>query len=311
MEKPIKYFANLSIKFTCPECGNPFFLNGPNEKNICQYCMSEIIINRETIIDIIKETYKNIPIKLMKEEHKVTVLGQENYSFRYRNKPPECNVCKAEIPPEKFIVYENKNHWNILCDKCNNLISVDKVPDWIQEKLPSAKILINAVINQNKQNTGKKTEIKGIVFSCPKCSASLEVDGEERIIKCKYCNSSVYIPDDLWLRLHPTQKRRVWNIGFTKIKASKNILEPSEIKKKKIEIERLHKSVTKKKEEIKNYEKIIARKSEELKNLGIFKGREKKKLKAEIETKRKEIENVRKTIKSIEKNIKAIEKKIK
>ena len=40
------------------------------------------------------------------------------------------------------------------------------------------------------------------------------IDGEDRIVICEYCETNVYLPDDLWLRLHPAKKKNRWFVGM-------------------------------------------------------------------------------------------------
>jgi hypothetical protein len=52
----------------------------------------------------------------------------------------------------------------------------------------------------------KKKKLKKItyVFNCMTCAAPLELDETaERTIKCRYCNSDNYLPDDVWETLNP------------------------------------------------------------------------------------------------------------
>lgn len=51
---------------------------------------------------------------------------------------------------------------------------------------------------------------KPILFTCPSCAGNLEIDGTDRMISCKFCNSQIYLPDDLWFRLHPAKEVERW-----------------------------------------------------------------------------------------------------
>ena len=55
---------------------------------------------------------------------------------------------------------------------------------------------------------------KPVVFKCPSCLAALEIAGRQRIVRCKYCESDVYLPDDLWLHFNPASKRARWWLLF-------------------------------------------------------------------------------------------------
>ena len=41
------------------------------------------------------------------------------------------------------------------------------------------------------------------MFGCLSCGGALKVDGGSRTPKCDHCGNSNYLPDALWLRLHP------------------------------------------------------------------------------------------------------------
>ena len=47
-------------------------------------------------------------------------------------------------------------------------------------------------------------------MQCMKCHATLPVDGTKRLVECSYCTARNYLPDDLWLALHPAAKRESW-----------------------------------------------------------------------------------------------------
>lgn len=53
-------------------------------------------------------------------------------------------------------------------------------------------------------------------MGCPKCSASLDITADsQRTVACKYCETDIYLPDDLWLRLHPVKKAERWYIEYS------------------------------------------------------------------------------------------------
>ncbi|MND08382.1 hypothetical protein D3C83_309560 [compost metagenome] len=53
-----------------------------------------------------------------------------------------------------------------------------------------------------------------MIFKCPSCLAALPIVGEKRIVRCQYCESDVYLPDDLWLHFNPAAKRARWWLLF-------------------------------------------------------------------------------------------------
>ncbi|MBN2893740.1 MAG: hypothetical protein JXL97_17860 [Bacteroidales bacterium] len=291
MPDSIKYFAHIKAKSTCPDCSNPIFINGPIEKVNCSSCLKEVKIGRDTIIDYFISGYEDLKTSPMREAS-ITYIGHPS-SYIYGNNPPKCPKCEEKIPTENLFENESEQQWNIECEKCGNLISVCKTPEWIRKKVPTARIVINAEFESQNKKSNDQVELKGIVFSCPKCSAGLEVDGTKRVIDCKYCSSSVYIPDELWFRLHPVEKVKEWYIGFTNIKAIIIIEKRKELKdKNKINYKN-----------IKILRTEISEMKAELENLGVFKGKQKKKLQESIENKENEIIELDETIKNIVRKI--------
>ena len=54
-----------------------------------------------------------------------------------------------------------------------------------------------------------------VVMSCPKCSASLELDEKSRrLTTCGDCGTEVYLPDELWRRLHPVTRTERWYLEY-------------------------------------------------------------------------------------------------
>ena len=49
-----------------------------------------------------------------------------------------------------------------------------------------------------------------VAFHCPGCGGSLILDGKSRKTRCTYCDTDVYLPDDLWFALHPVMTTRRW-----------------------------------------------------------------------------------------------------
>jgi len=75
--------------------------------------------------------------------------------------------------------------------------------------------VINALLVDKSPEPGEK--ISGvIVFTCPQCGGALKIDGSERMPVCQFCNTNVYLPDDLWLRMHPAKMKVRWYVACDK-----------------------------------------------------------------------------------------------
>jgi hypothetical protein len=69
----------------------------------------------------------------------------------------------------------------------------------------------SAQANQTMEQT-EENKPKPILFTCPSCGGNLKIDGSERTITCSFCDSSIYLPDDLWHRMHPVKTVSRWYI---------------------------------------------------------------------------------------------------
>ncbi len=294
MKDKVRYFAHLKIKENCPECGNTIFINGPAEKMFCQNCMADIETDKERMISYFKSCYEDVKHEPMYE---IDSTDMSNYTINYGNDNPQCTVCKEEIPKEKFLDLHDSQQWDIQCENCKNLIPVSKVPEWIKKEVPSAEIVINAQTNFFSSPSKEETEIEGHVFKCPNCGGSLNADGSKRIVDCQYCQSSVYIPDTLWLRMNPVNKRRVWYIGFSKIRAF-TVFD---------KIDKLRRQEESYSNQAKNLVEKLSERKEMLAGLGTFKRKEKKKLQEQIDKTEKEIKSLENRSEKAKEKLKEIE----
>jgi hypothetical protein len=93
--------------------------------------------------------------------------------------------------------------------------SVD-APDWLQKLAPAVRRLHGTA--KDGWVDGEYLELPdapGVVtMKCPECDGGLNLTGASRRISCDYCRHDLYIPDDLWRRLHPIKKAAHWTIEY-------------------------------------------------------------------------------------------------
>ena len=284
MATEIKYFAHIKAKGICPNCGNSIFLNGVSKHMFCYSCLKNFKLNKEIPVEFVQTCYDELKESPMQE---TGYSYPGTYDYRFGNNPPACPECGEIIPKKKLVDKEGEENWEIVCEKCEKSIPVAKIPAWIKKKIKAAVIVINAeTVTEQTNHELEPTKLEGVVFACPKCGGSLEIDGTDRMVKCKYCNSNVYLPDDLWLRLHPIKTVGTWYVGFDIIKAIKVKAQINNLKKKNI----------KNKENLKVVKEQIKELNNELNNLGAFKGKKKKELIKKIEANEEQLKHIKKKI---------------
>jgi hypothetical protein len=204
------HYAVFEWSISCPKCDSPVMLNGPLQTAHCDRCQADIPIPHEYWKDMLADILKEVKTEFDEGDGtNSNVFGTFKTTMLYGKLHPRCEKCKTRIeqdqPVTKQVRYE--------CIECGAVIPIDPVPSWLQELLPSIKVLFNTELESGTRS--EEPEFSGpIVFSCPKCGGALEVDGTERLLPCPYCKVTVYLPDDLWFRLHPIKQKERWFIGF-------------------------------------------------------------------------------------------------
>ena len=199
--------VECSIK--CPKCDNPMPLNGPIETAHCEHCLSDTEIPNEYWTDILRELFDELR-KGMEEGtgSGSTIFGMFNTSLVTARFDPYCYECKTGFEVDETVSKPYKHN----CEKCRNVIEVRPGPDWLNEAFPPGTILIAADMREGGGEPAAASE--PIAFVCPQCGGALIVDGTERVLPCEFCGIKVYLPDDLWRRMHPVKKKERWWVGF-------------------------------------------------------------------------------------------------
>lgn len=196
-------------------------LNGPLKVGHCNACQSDTPIPYEFWTNIFKDILEDIVTELKKGEGRnSTIFGHFNTRLLYYRLPPRCSNCKKSLKIDfKKITKPDE----IKCHSCGEKIKVAPAPNWLQKKFPAAHSFVNAMLSEEDRPESTITE--GVALTCTRCGGSLIVNGEDRITPCEYCGIHVYLPDDLWLRLHPVLIKAEWYI----------IYDPKEVKKMKFD----------------------------------------------------------------------------
>ncbi len=193
----------------CPKCDNPVPLNGPWETAHCDHCQADFDVPHEYWIDIFKDILDDEKSGELKtgEGSNSTIWGTFNTTLMYGNQIPYCLNCGTDFPEASF----KPDAGPLACSKCGETVETAPPPAWLAELHPRLLVGGSLSVADEKQPEG---ESGPVVFSCPKCGGALEVDGKDRLVPCQYCNVKVYLPDDLWLRLHPAKSKSRWFVVF-------------------------------------------------------------------------------------------------
>jgi DNA-directed RNA polymerase subunit RPC12/RpoP len=203
----------LEIKTTCHGCGNPIPINALIEEIYCDTCNCKNVLSPKLWENLISENLTNAEnFEDGEGQNSKIFTGEYEFSLLYGKQKARCPKCKTTIPEEAF---NNADTGNYICAKCSNNISIRKSNDFTTQILPSVRLIVGEDANRfNTHVEGIKKPVtdKPVIFKCPACGANLEIDGSKRMIECKFCNSKVYLPDDLWFEFHPVKTVDRWYV---------------------------------------------------------------------------------------------------
>ena len=203
-------YGCFEVNIKCPKCDAPVPLNGPWEVAHCDRCQADVDIPHDYWLGIFRDTDGEMRSGETKEGEgsNSTIFGTFHTTMMYGHLKPYCPECNTELAVEvEKAPYVHK------CPKCDRDMPVVPVPAWLKEAYPPATVVVGGSL-QGKEEGGEEAPTEPIAFSCIKCGGALMVDGTERVVPCEFCGVKVYLPDDLWLRMHPAKVKERWRIGF-------------------------------------------------------------------------------------------------
>jgi len=191
-------------------------LNALTEKFICPTCNNTNVFSFERWQGLLEDPLNDVhEFKLGEGQPSTIMSGDYNFNLMFGRQDPRCSKCKQNIDLNKLEEYSVQGH--VKCLKCSNKIFIRKPDEALKAVLPRITYLAGEdedLISLKKTGDNLPNSGKPIMFTCPSCAGNLEIDGSDRMLTCKYCNSQIYLPDDLWFRLHPSDTVQRWYILY-------------------------------------------------------------------------------------------------
>lgn len=207
-------WVRVQMRINCTECGMTVPVNGPLRTIHCDNCQTDIefgVYGWKSVIESLREDTRSKPGKIIP----CTIFDQFDTKLLSVRMQPSCPQCKTNL--ENAALESGKS---FSCPGCQKTLSSVPFPELLRKFDPSASLLFNAMIQEGPINPEPQSA-KPVLFSCLQCGAPLKVDGTSRILTCGACDTDCYLPDPLWLRLHPAQVMQRWYVGFGKVAAGK------------------------------------------------------------------------------------------
>lgn len=212
--QPLSVMVRVGV--LCERCNNVIPVNGFVEEVKCGKCMETTQLSgRLKWSEILNYHNPGIDVFSATKKHK---QGEGDYGawqpvkLKTWRKWPACR-CSHEFN-EKEVETAVNNTGEITCTECKAVTVLKPVPGFIQKQFPQVLFSVDELPHGMSQADGKINGLAPVVMKCMSCGGTLSVDGSVRLVPCKFCSSSNYLPDDLWLALHPQPVMKDWYILF-------------------------------------------------------------------------------------------------
>ncbi len=209
----------IEAKTKCRKCDGALHINALTDSIICGSCAQEMILGISDWKSLIEDAMKDIPGFGEGEGANASIFAGNNYQITYGKQWPRFPESKKKLDVEKYSEFSEKGY--ALDAVTGKRHSFRNAPEKFRKAFPGMLFLAmedwslipggNDISNDATVNAPEP-----IAFACPKCGGYLDVDGKERMIKCSFCKASVYLPDDLWKRIHPVDTIKRWYIIIDK-----------------------------------------------------------------------------------------------
>jgi predicted RNA-binding Zn-ribbon protein involved in translation (DUF1610 family) len=203
----------IELKSKCPTCGGTIAVNALVPKAPCAQCGK--------IRELDHDWWKTILVYVIKEGSKLkpgesAKLGALSGSFdmKFGRFDPVFPGTKKDIDMEAAVAEAADGKF--FDPETGKPLSVRPVPDAYLDLLPGVKCLVCEDLDLLPSADGSVQPLKlpraagPRPFTCPSCGATLGVDGKERTVRCTFCGADAFLPDDVWLNLHPAKEAGRW-----------------------------------------------------------------------------------------------------
>ena len=207
----------IKAGFTCPDCDSYIPMNALVENLRCPACGTEHDLTVDHWKTVLDDAIKEAPHNEEGEGSSSTVFGNFNYRIEYGRLKPRYAGRKDDIPIEDIL--EHLEDGYVLHPETGEKTFVRKYQDIYNGEFSGIAALIGedaSLIPERGEGRELEVENSGnpIALQCPNCGGSLIASGENRTETCRFCDTEVHLPDDLWKMLHPTRKAIRWYFLF-------------------------------------------------------------------------------------------------
>jgi DNA-directed RNA polymerase subunit RPC12/RpoP len=199
----------------CPKCGEQIPLNALAPRLPCVRCGSVLTFPPDSWDRVFRTALRDGPRLAEGEGQQLTVLGG-GYNFRitFGRQHPRFAGSKRPLDMEGVVPGTARD------PESGEACPVRAIPEPWGSRYPGIRLLVGESVDllPGKNDSSHVFRFAKadhpLPFSCPQCGAPLESDGSERQMPCRHCSTTIFIPDDLWRKLHPVPEVRRCDLWY-------------------------------------------------------------------------------------------------
>lgn len=205
--------VSIKVGVTCPDCESTIPLNALIPSIQCSSCGRLLELSIDVWRTVLDDAIKEAPHTEEGMGSSATIFSNYKYSMVRGRHCPRYSGTKEEI--EENDIFAGLSTGYVKHPMTGERTSVRKVPDIYSGELRGVVALVGedfSLIPGDEEGASVEPVVSSepVAFACPKCGGNLLVNGENRMESCEYCETRVYLPDDLWRILHPVKTKRTW-----------------------------------------------------------------------------------------------------
>ncbi|MBN1532819.1 MAG: hypothetical protein JXA20_09170 [Spirochaetes bacterium] len=194
---PLYYSLKLEIR--CPHCSQPVFVNGAVATLKCGSCLSAI-----TLADRFWKAVAGAPLGISQSQSLMGLVAEKGL------REPVCRECGEGLETDDVA---SGSDGEIRCGRCGTAHRSMPLPRWLAWSKHAEQLFCVEREGDESEDARRRLQTTTVAVSCIKCGAPLEITPETpRNAFCTYCNTLQYLPDPLWLSIHPVKIKRPWYI---------------------------------------------------------------------------------------------------
>jgi hypothetical protein len=196
----------LRMNVQCAHCAQPIPVNGPARQVQCGACLHDTRLpDLAEVLHTASRGYETLGSR----------YGYDLFSSR----DSQCVGCGTSVEIDTYL---SANAPGLVpCPKCAVGVPIAPAPDWLREALPNVAWVFGGSVRSLPPAAAAaldvgQHEVEPIAMACPQCGGGLTItQDDERTVACRFCSVNVFLPDELWRRLHPVPTMRTWTVTWS------------------------------------------------------------------------------------------------